>query len=87
MNPSAAPDHAVYMNDSGYPGLLREISSPPDPLHLAGTFSGQPYVAIVGSRACSRYGREVAYELAAAGVGCVAAHDVRASQHDRHRQR
>jgi DNA processing protein len=58
------------------PPLLRAIHDPPARLHLRG--SGEPKlldgpaVAVVGARACSSYGRQVARalgrELAAAGV-------------------
>jgi DNA processing protein len=59
-----------------FPELLRHIHDPPRVLFLRGRASqevlGQPAVAIVGARACSRYGALVARmlgrELAAAGL-------------------
>jgi DNA processing protein len=61
---------------SRFPPLLRAIHDPPPGLFLRGTAPvdalSQPAVAIVGARACSAYGRQVARrlgrELAAAGL-------------------
>jgi len=39
---------------------------PPAVLHVRGDLADLPRVAIVGSRACTRYGREIAVDLAAA---------------------
>jgi DNA processing protein len=58
------------------PPRLRAIHDPPTPLYLRGTgppeLLAEPSVAIVGARACSPYGRQVARmlgrELAAAGI-------------------
>ena len=59
----------------GYPALLGELHDPPPRLYLRGgpvELFERPAVAIVGARSCSPYGaqvaREVARELAAAGV-------------------
>ena len=52
------------MSDPRYPALLRSAHDPPAVLHLRGQLSARPRVAIVGSRACTRYGREVAFGLA-----------------------
>jgi DNA processing protein len=62
--------------DAGFPHLLAAIHDPPARLHLRGSadvgFLREPAIAIVGSRACSAYGRAVARslarELAAAGI-------------------
>lgn len=59
-----------------FPPLLRAIHDPPPGLFLRGVAGpellGRPSVAIVGARACSAYGRQVARslgrELAAAGL-------------------
>lgn len=56
-----------------YPILLREIASPPKTIYSLGNLTiDKPYVAIVGSRRVTPYGREVtktlAYDLAACGV-------------------
>lgn len=65
----------IHYADSQYPSLLREISSPPKQLHVAGQLTDIPLVAVVGSRRPTRYGKEITYtlvsELAAAGIGIV----------------
>ena len=66
----------VGRGDSGYPPLLRELHDPPAGLFLRGSGEEEllcrPAVAIVGARACSSYGAQVARllgrELAAAGL-------------------
>ena len=56
--------------DADYPARLRELSSPPDPLFLAGRWDHPgPHVAIVGSRSATEDGLDVARELAAALCG------------------
>ena len=63
--------------DAEFPALLAEIPDPPFVLFAAGTLErlGQPAVAVVGSREATRYGRDVARELArelaAAGISVV----------------
>lgn len=50
-----------------YPPFLREIHDPPKQLYVQTSLKGwqeRPCIAIVGSRHPSRYGREVAYQLA-----------------------
>ncbi len=47
-----------------YPPLLREIHDPPALIHVKGEIPTAPAIAVVGSRECSRYGRQVAYRLA-----------------------
>ncbi len=60
-----------YDNDQ-YPPILREINSPPSSLYVSGTLPPGAYVAIVGSRRPTAYGKQVTYmlagELAAAGA-------------------
>jgi len=66
----------VGRSDPSFPPLLRAIHDPPPGLFLRGDapveLLAQPSVAIVGARACSPYGRQVARrlgrELAAAGL-------------------
>ena len=66
----------VGRSDLAFPPLLRAIHDPPPGLFLRGAggaaLLGRPSVAIVGARACSAYGRQVARrlgrELAAAGL-------------------
>ena len=63
-------------SDPGFPPLLRAIHDPPPGLFLRGRADvellARPAVAIVGARACSAYGRQVARgvgrELAAVGL-------------------
>jgi DNA processing protein len=58
---------AVTLTDDRYPALLRESYDPPIVLYCLGEFVRaltQPAVAIVGSRRCSTYGRNVAEMLA-----------------------
>jgi DNA processing protein len=66
----------VGRSEDGFPPLLRAIHDPPSGLFLRGTgdpdLLAQPSVAVVGARACSAYGTQVARslgrELAAAGL-------------------
>jgi DNA processing protein len=66
----------VGRGEVGYPLLLRELHDPPPGLFLRGSGAvellGQHTVAIVGARACSSYGSQIARllgrELAAAGL-------------------
>jgi DNA processing protein len=58
--------------DTHYPDMLRQIKPAPKLLYISGKLPNGPYVAIVGSRRPTDYGRQVTYrlagELAAAGV-------------------
>jgi len=62
------------ITDPAYPQALREIPSPPPLLFVRGELPMQdnPYVALVGTRKCTPYGRQVAHmlghDLAARGV-------------------
>ncbi|MDQ3651316.1 MAG: DNA-processing protein DprA [Acidobacteriota bacterium] len=64
----AMPDADVLVLDDGtYPAMLREIPDPPITLYVRGQWAAcldAPCVAIVGSRGCSVYGRNVALALA-----------------------
>jgi DNA processing protein len=57
--------HLVTAFDEAYPRPLLEIADPPFALFAAGNLERLrlPAVAVVGSRAASRYGREVAAQL------------------------
>ena len=58
---------AITLRDAGYPRLLRETFDPPVVLYAKGDIRralAQPAIAIVGSRHCSTYGRNVAEMLA-----------------------
>jgi DNA processing protein len=71
----ARPDPNVVVRlsrgDGRYPRLLREIQDSPAKLYVRGNLVDAPHVTIVGSRACTRYGREIATELARRGVSIV----------------
>lgn len=58
------PVRVLRPTDPDYPRLLAHIHDPPEELWVRGTLTDAPAVAVVGSRACSRYGREVATRLA-----------------------
>jgi DNA processing protein len=54
---------ALAPTDPGYPRLLREIGAPPG-IEVAGELDADAeMVAIVGSRRCSAYGEDLAYDL------------------------
>lgn len=62
-----AGDQVLTLSDAAYPALLREIPDPPLLLFVRGKWAdalAQPCLAIVGSRSCSTYGRNVATKLA-----------------------
>lgn len=68
----------VNILDEDYPSQLKEIYDPPLVLFHKGPLSKlnhMPCVAIVGSRKCTNYGRQVAYEfarrLAGAGIAVI----------------
>jgi DNA processing protein len=57
----------ITLDDARYPALLRETYDPPILLYVKGDFEraiAQPAIAVVGSRHCSTYGRNVAEKLA-----------------------
>ncbi len=55
----------IEIGDKKYPELLRKIEDPPKILYLRGElFPNKPCFAIVGTRRCSSYGKQVALEIA-----------------------
>lgn len=58
--------HIICYDSPHYPQLLKEISNPPLLLYLQGNISllNNPQIAIVGSRSCTPYGQEKAYQFA-----------------------
>ncbi len=56
----------VSIKDENYPEGLRHIAVPPEMLYIRGELlaSDANAVAIVGSRKCTHYGKQVAYDLA-----------------------
>jgi DNA processing protein len=63
----------AYRGESGYPAHLDRYEDAPDLLFVRGHLPPQPGVAIVGTRRCTAYGRELAraYGQAAADAGWV----------------
>jgi len=59
--------HCIYLDDPGFPQLLREIANPPATLWTRGDLSlfAQTAVAVVGARNATREGVEIAYQIAA----------------------
>lgn len=57
----------VTLEDERYPQLLREIPDPPLVLYVRGTlpdFTDRVSVSIVGTRKCTRYGKQAAWHFA-----------------------
>lgn len=54
----------VKFINTEYPDILREISTSPKQLYLAGELPKEPAIAIVGTRRPTEYGRRVTYQLA-----------------------
>lgn len=66
----------MCMEDSCYPGQLKNVFSPPPVLYWVGTlpdFESDPIFTIVGTRTSTKEGEKAAYEFAAkmSQVGCV----------------
>ncbi|OGD31356.1 DNA protecting protein DprA [Candidatus Azambacteria bacterium RIFCSPHIGHO2_02_FULL_52_12] len=63
----------IGINDANYPERLRNIHEPPKKLFVRGALAPQDdiAIAIVGSRKCTTYGKQAAYDLARelAGMG------------------
>lgn len=60
----------LRLGEDAYPKLLAEIDAPPERLHVWGELPAEPAIAMVGSRACTAYGRRVAYRLALQVARC-----------------
>lgn len=68
--------HMITPSDSSYPQLLRELSSPPKQLYIRGFLdTAMPFVAVVGTRKHTQYGKhvteEIVRDLCQAGIGIV----------------
>lgn len=65
-------ERAFRVLDTDYPSVLRELSSPPDPLWVRGELPRGPSVAIVGTRTASEealaFAHDLGRSLAEAGV-------------------
>ena len=56
---------SISFEDKNYTKLLKEIKNPPEVLYYKGEFAtNENYFAIVGTRRCSTYGKEIALEIA-----------------------
>jgi len=54
----------LNLQDKNYPAILKEIHSPPKELYVKGKILPQEKaIAIVGTRNCSDYGKQVAYDF------------------------
>ena len=56
----------VLCGDPGYPDALAELPDAPDAVFVRGALPQRPAVAIVGTRACTRYGRTIARDYGTA---------------------
>ncbi|WP_372881945.1 DNA-processing protein DprA [Psychromonas sp.] len=63
---SSCENYILCYDHPNYPNLLKQISNPPLLLYLQGNNSllNSPQIAIIGSRNCTPYGREKAYQFA-----------------------
>ena len=56
--------HAISIDHDSYPAILKEIHDPPYVLYVRGDITDiEPSVGIVGTRAPSHYGREMAFSI------------------------
>jgi len=57
---------SISIEDENYPKLLKKIQNPPKTLYFLGEIKPQENCfAIVGTRKCTNYGKEVAYQISA----------------------
>ncbi|HSX01325.1 MAG TPA: DNA-processing protein DprA [Candidatus Saccharimonas sp.] len=56
--------HQINLQDPEYPFALTQISAPPKQLYVLGDLPKGDYVAIVGTRSYTEYGKAITYELA-----------------------
>lgn len=54
----------ISIENKNYPKLLKEIKNPPPLIYYVGTLPKENCFAIVGTRKCSDYGKEVAWQIA-----------------------
>jgi len=55
----------ISLQDKNYPAILKEIHDPPKDIYVKGKIMPQDKIgiAIVGTRKCTQYGKQVAYEI------------------------
>ena len=57
---------SISIEDKNYPKLLKKIQNPPKILYFLGEIKSQENCfAIVGTRKCTNYGKEIAYQISA----------------------
>ena len=63
----------IKIDDERYPKILKGIEDPPRTLYLKGKIPKGNFFAIVGTRRCSDYGKQIALEIAGdlAGAGLI----------------
>ncbi len=55
---------SINIEDENYPALLKKIANPPKTLYYKGILKKEePCFAIVGTRRCSSYGRQVTFDI------------------------
>ncbi|MGB9743335.1 MAG: DNA-processing protein DprA [Minisyncoccales bacterium] len=54
----------ITLADKNYPALLKKIKNPPQILYCQGELKKEKCLAIVGTRRCSDYGKQIAWEIA-----------------------
>ncbi len=56
---------AFRINDKGYPQSLKKISNPPKNIYYRGIldFGKKPFIAVVGTRKCSDYGKQAVIDF------------------------
>ena len=59
-------EQKILFEDENYPGILKKISKPPKALNYIGNVNllKKPGIAIVGSRNCTEYGKQMAIKFA-----------------------
>lgn len=60
----------ITVTDQNYPYLLRQIYTPPPLLTYRGQLPQLPYLAIVGTRHCTNYGRAITQQLTSQLMEC-----------------
>ncbi len=65
----------ITIDSQNYPCLLKEIEEPPDKIYVRGEIPKRDFLAIVGTRQCSAYGKQatidIAKDLTRAGLGII----------------
>jgi len=64
-SPNSEIIEKISLQDKNYPAILKEIHDPPKEIYIKGKIIPQDKIgiAIVGTRKCTQYGKQVAYEM------------------------